>query len=68
MAKTYDTKSFDLAEYFIRDDPNIDNIRAHFLAIEIQTAVEDWCEQQSAPCYFCGKPIGKGDHSKCVLF
>jgi hypothetical protein len=45
--KTYDTKSFELAEHFLSDDPSIKDpelhkMLCHKLAIEIQEAVEDW--------------------------
>ncbi len=49
--KTYDPKSYDLAHHFLVDDPRWlklnakDQLRAiDELAKEIQTAVEDYCE------------------------
>ena len=45
---TYDSKSYELAEHFLADDPvartdQTKHVRlVHELAIEIQTAVEDW--------------------------
>ncbi len=48
MVKTYDPACYDLAEYFLQDEPCSDDPalfkkHCHSLAIEIQQAVEDWC-------------------------
>jgi len=67
-AKTYDSRCFDLATVFLEDNPKIDINRAHQLACEIQQRIEDWLEYQESPCDGCGEPLGKGDHSNCVLF
>lgn len=46
--KTYDTKSYELAEYFYDGDPTaraeLRDMMVHSLALEIQQAVEDWYE------------------------
>ena len=45
MVKTYDRKSYELAEHFLQDEPNlnVENARVD-LARTIQTAIEDWFE------------------------
>lgn len=45
MVKTYDVKSYELAEHFLQDAPPSKE-RAHDLALHIQQAVEDWFEDQ----------------------
>lgn len=41
--KTYDTKSYDLAESFLSDTPHLwTKDRVHRLALEIQTTIEDF--------------------------
>jgi hypothetical protein len=47
MVKSYDSKSFELAEHFLHDERGAANYkdRCHWLALEIQQAVEDFCSQ-----------------------
>lgn len=41
--KTYDEKSYELAEHFLADEPSLDTLdKVHHLALHIQQAVEDW--------------------------
>jgi hypothetical protein len=41
--KTYDPKSYDLAEFFLEDEPTLNtDANRHELAIEIQTAIESF--------------------------
>jgi len=47
VTKTYDPKSYELAEHFLQDepcrnDPDLYKKHCHNLAIWIQEAVEDW--------------------------
>lgn len=43
--KTYDTKSYELAEAFLKDSPHLDTMdHCHHLACAIQTAIEDYIE------------------------
>lgn len=45
--KTYDEKSYDLAEHFLSDTPHLDTFdNIHHLALAIQQAVEDWIEDK----------------------
>lgn len=44
MAKTYDSKSYELAEYFLADEPGATDADRHELAVDIQTAIEDFLE------------------------
>lgn len=47
MVKTYDSKSYELAEHFLaeyKDKPEYHAL-CHQLALEIQQAVEDYCEE-----------------------
>jgi len=40
--RTYDAKSYELAEYFLQDEPELNNEKAkHSLALNIQQTVED---------------------------
>lgn len=68
MAKRYDIHCFELAEFFLEGDAEISANRAHLLALEIQTTIEEWIERQRRPCVCCGKPDGNGDHSDCIFF
>lgn len=68
MVRNYDERCLNLAEVFIDDDRSIDTNRAHFLAAEIQTTIEDWLQRQKQPCDCCGNAMGAGDHSKCIYF
>jgi hypothetical protein len=41
--KTYDPKSYDLAEFFLEDEPTLNtDANRHELAIEIQTTIESF--------------------------
>jgi hypothetical protein len=43
VVKTYDTKSFELAEHFLQDDPGLfTDANTDELAKVIQSASEDW--------------------------
>lgn len=45
--KTYDEKSYDLAEHFLSDHPTLNTLdKIHHLALAIQAAVEDWIEYE----------------------
>lgn len=45
--KTYDPKSYDLAEHFLDAEPNLNtNAARHDLACTIQQAIEDWFEDK----------------------
>lgn len=45
--KTYDTASYDLAESFLQDVPNLwTKDRVHRLALEIQQTIEDFIEDE----------------------
>lgn len=41
---SFDTKCLDLAEYFLADQTEIGDITKHELANVIQTAIEDWLD------------------------
>lgn len=52
--KTYDPESFELARYFLqdepcRDDPKLYRDHCHSLALAIQQAVEDWFTSPDLP-------------------
>lgn len=52
MVKTYDPKSYELAEHFLQDEPNLDCADArHNLALTIQAAIEDWFEDRQREIY-----------------
>ena len=38
----YDTRSYELAKYFLSDEPNATEHDAEVLAQHIQTTIEDW--------------------------
>lgn len=43
--RTYDRKSYKLAEHFLQDHPDLNNqAKTHYLAVAIQTAVEEWID------------------------
>ncbi len=45
--KSYDEKSYELAEHFLADEPALNTgSNAHQLALCIQEAVEDWFESK----------------------
>ena len=48
-AKTYDSKSYDLAERFLEDTPSLNTgENRHELALEIQTAIEDFIAEKTS--------------------
>lgn len=47
MARTFDIASFELAEHFLQDEPNLNTKEGQYdLARAIQQAVEDWFEDK----------------------
>lgn len=45
--KTFDSKCLELAEHFLSGSPNVTDDEKRRLAIAIQTAVEDWIEEEN---------------------
>jgi hypothetical protein len=49
---SYDTRFFDLAEYFLSDTPELNTAaNAHDLAAHIQLAIESWFEDRAASSF-----------------
>lgn len=51
--KTYDSKCYDLAQFFCADLNITDHKTIHKLALEIQTTIEDFLDEES--CKFALK-------------
>jgi hypothetical protein len=49
MVKSYDERSFELAQYFLADESGAGRSDAHELALEIQETIEDWIEYTLRP-------------------
>lgn len=46
MPKSYDSKSYELAEYFLADEPGATEADRDLLATDIQRAIEDFLEYE----------------------